>query len=285
MIKDMEILIERGARLFKFTDRTFNLGLERTAAILSFFLERWRAGMQLHFEILPDRLHPTMLEWIARFPEGGLHLELGVQTFHPAAQEAIDRPQDLEVTTENLRFLRQRTGALLHVDLVAGLPGETWESFGNGFDQLIALEPHAIQVGILKRLKGSPLAHRPTPNGMIFAPFPPYEVLETEHIDFDRMRLIKRFARYFELYYNMERFPRSLPLLWRTDPSPFAAFLALSDALWSATGRTHQLSLARLAEHLHRFLVMRGIAAAEASSAIEADFRSRPGRHDALELE
>ncbi|MFO7973730.1 MAG: radical SAM protein, partial [Candidatus Hydrogenedentota bacterium] len=154
----IEALIERGAVQFKFVDRTFNLREERVLAILDFFHERLRPGMQIHFEIVPDRLSQNTLERMADFPHGVLRLEVGVQTFNPKTQEAISRVQDLDETIVTLRFLREHTGALLHADLVLGMPHETWDSTREGFDRLLAVRPQEIQVGILKRLKGAPIA-------------------------------------------------------------------------------------------------------------------------------
>ena len=242
-LASMAQLLDRGARRIKFVDRTFNLRPERVARILDFFLGHWREGMQVHFEILPDRLTRDMLAQIAEFPPEGLRLEVGVQTFNAECQEVIGRKQDLEKTQEYLAFLRSQTDALIHADLIAGLPGESWESFREGFDKLLRLAPHEIQVGILKRLKGAPIARHAASRRMAFNPQPPYDVLQTDLLSFEQLQRLKRFARYFDLYYNSGNFPRSLPLLWRTQPSPFNAFMALSDDLWSKTGRTHHLPL------------------------------------------
>lgn len=281
----MENLIARGARQIRFVDRTFNIREERAEAILRFFLSHWREGLRVHFEIMPDRLSKRLLDLMAEFPPGGIHLEVGVQTFDPGVQEAIARRQCLETTEANLRFLRTHTGALLHADLVAGLPGESWASFAAGFDRLLGLEPHEVQVGILKRLKGAPISRHAAARKMIFASEPPYEVLQTDLLDFFQLQRIKRFARYFDLYVNAGNFPRALELLWRIRPSRFDAFMALSDALWSATHRTHELSLTRLAERLYAFLEAQGNDAPETiADAIAADIHRIPGRKGPLLL-
>lgn len=278
-------LIERGARRINFVDRTFNLKPRRVARILAFLLEHWRNGLRVHFEVVPDRLSPAMLEWIARFPAGGLHLEVGVQTFHLKAQAAISRRQNLEKTEANLRFLRTQTGALLHADLVAGLPCESWESFRAGFDRLIALAPHEIQVGILKRLKGAPIVRHIPGHAMVFAETPPYEILQTDLLDFAQLQRIKRFARYFDLYHNSGNFPAALPLLWRTRPSPFDAFMALADWIWARTGRTHQFPLEQLVRMLFAFLLEQKVDTAESiAAALEADYHRLPGRRERLRL-
>jgi radical SAM superfamily enzyme YgiQ (UPF0313 family) len=281
----MDSLLMRGARHFRFVDRTFNLDRGRVEAIFAFFHDRWVEGMQLHFEIMPDRLTPSMLAWIARFPAGGLHLEVGVQTFNPETLAAVSRKQDIQKTIEILGRLRQETGALLHADLIAGLPGESLSSFARGFDRLLALAPHEIQVGILKRLRGTALAQYAGPHTLVFSPEPPYDVLETNLIPFEDMQSMKRFARYFDLYYNSGNFPASLELLWATRPSAFDAFMTFSENLWSTAKRTHELSLARQARLLYAFLVREEVAERAAiAGAVERDFRRVPGRKDRLEL-
>lgn len=285
----VERLLERGVRHIKFVDRTFNLSQERVDAVFAFFQARWREGMQLHLEILPDRLTPRTLEQMAQFPEGGLHLEVGVQTFNPETQEAISRRQDLDATGRNLRFLREQTGAILHADLVAGLPMETWDSFADGFDRLLALGPHKVQVGILKRLKGAPIVRHERDGRLTFSKRPPYEVLSTGWLPAGDVARLKRFARYFGLFHNSGNFPRSLPLLWRTHPSPFRAFIALSERIWRETQRTYRFPLVELMEHLYIHLTappagFQTIPVSEAAAAIRADYYRLPGRKDRLNV-
>lgn len=279
----LKTLIERGVRNILFVDRTFNLKTERADAILRFLLEHWREGLRVHFEIVPDRLNETLLWRMAEFPPEGLHLEVGVQTFTPEVLENISRRQDNRKTMETIGFLREHTGVLLHADLVAGLPGESWESFGASFDQLLALHPHEIQVGILKRLKGAPIARHIPGFHMVFSPQPLYDILQTDRLDFTQMQRIKRFARYFDLYYNSGNFPTSLPLLWQTRSSAFEAGMAFTDYLWDTTGRTHEFPLAQLARHLYDFLIQSAAAdPAAIAETIKSDFHHIPGRKDKL---
>ena len=93
---------------------------------------------------------------------------------------------------ENLRFLREQTGVHVHTDLIVGLPGETIESFGRGFDRLVALRPQEIQVGILKRLRGTPIVRHDADFGMVYSLTAPYEVLQTKHVSFDSMQRMRR---------------------------------------------------------------------------------------------
>jgi radical SAM superfamily enzyme YgiQ (UPF0313 family) len=130
-LASLDRLLARGARQFKFVDRTFNLHLPTARAILQFFLDRWRDGLFVHFEMVPDRLPPELREIIAKFPGGALQFEIGIQTFDEATSKNISRRQNLARLEDNIRFLREHTGVHLHADLIVGLPGEDLASFGS----------------------------------------------------------------------------------------------------------------------------------------------------------
>lgn len=250
----MQSLLDRGARQFKFVDRTFNLNLRVSTAILQFFWERLQPGLFLHFEMIPDRLPERLRELIARFPEGVLQFEIGVQTFNDNVGELISRRQDNQQLAENFRFLRQNTGVHIHADLIIGLPGETLESFASGFDRLVALEPQEIQVGILKRLKGTPIVRHDGEWQMTYSSRPPFEILCNRLIDFATMHRLRRFARYWDLVANSGNFARSYPLMWADGASAFARFLQFSDWLYAREKRSHGIPLGKLAEILYVFL-------------------------------
>jgi radical SAM superfamily enzyme YgiQ (UPF0313 family) len=250
----MQRLLGRGVRHFKFVDRTFNLNLNISRAILRFFLDRYQPGLFLHFEMIPDRLPAPLRELIAEFPPGALQFEVGIQSFNEQVCERISRRQDNDKLADNFRFLREQTGVHIHADLIVGLPGEDLESFAAGFDRLVALGPQEIQVGILKRLRGTPIARHTTEWGMVYSPHPPYEVLETSQIDFAMMQRLRRFARYWDMVSNSGNFVRSTPMIWR-DGSPFRSFLHFTDWLYGRAGRAHGIALPRLTEMLFRYLV------------------------------
>ncbi|WP_455220246.1 DUF4080 domain-containing protein [Kaarinaea lacus] len=241
---EMQKLYERGARQFKFVDRTFNLKTETTTRILQFFLERLDANLFLHFELIPDHLPEALKELIRQFPEHSLQFEIGIQTFNPEVQALISRKQNNEKAKENIDWLRNETHAHLHTDLIAGLPGENLESFANGFNQLVALNPHEIQVGILKRLRGTPIIRHTESYEMVYNPNPPYNVLSTLDMDFATMQSISRFARYWDMIANSGRFGETLPLILGDDA--FHRFLKLSNWLFTTTDQTHRISLSRL---------------------------------------
>ncbi len=252
-LQEMQWLIDRGARQFKFVDRTFNLKADTSRQILEFFLGHIDKGLFLHFELIPDRLPEVLLDLLPRFPDNSLQFEIGIQSFNPEVQKRISRRQQHERTCANMRWLREHTTAHVHADLIFGLPGEDLQSFGEGFDLLHDLGPQEIQVGILKRLRGTPIARHTTDYDMRYMSTPPYRILAHKDADFDTVQRMVRFARYWDLVGNSGRFPATLPLL--LGDSPFKRFMGLSDWLFRTTAQTHRIALPRLFELLHRHLV------------------------------
>jgi radical SAM superfamily enzyme YgiQ (UPF0313 family) len=251
-LAEMDALWRRGARHFKFVDRTFNLNVNTGRRILEFFLERLDERLFLHFEVVPDHLPTGLKEMIARFPPGSLQFEVGIQTFNPTVQATIGRRQDNAKAEANLRWLREHSNAHIHADLIAGLPGEDPASFAAGFDRLVALGPHEIQVGILKRLRGTPIIRHTEAHDMRYNPNPPYNLLANALLDFATMQRVSRFARYWDMVGNSGRFGGVLPLLLGN--SPFAQFMAFSDWLYRETGSTQGIAVERLYDLVFRYL-------------------------------
>ena len=279
-LREIDILWLRGARRFKFIDRTFNLHAGNSVAILEYFLRRLREAPQarpfLHFEMIPDRLPDALRALLAGFPAGSLQLEVGIQTFNPAVQALISRRQDNAVAESNLRWLRANTRAHLHVDLIAGLPGEDLASFVAGFDRLVALAPHEIQLGLLKRLRGTPIVRHTERYAMRYAETAPYEVIATAAIDAETMQRIRRFARYWDRVANSGRFYRGLPLL--LGDAPFDRFMAFSDWLHGQTRQTHSIAAEELYGAVHAWLLLQRIEPEVARSALTQDYRDSGAR-------
>jgi len=241
---EMRGLIFRGVRTFKFLDRSFNINTARAKRIMEFFLEHLEDGhsFTVHFEMVPFLFPPELTETIARFPPGSLRLEIGIQTLNPDVSVLIGRSPDPIRGLEALRLLRRKTHAIIHADLIAGLPGEDMASFAKGFDMLWeALSgntPVEVQLGILKLLPGAPIARHSTSR---YSPSPPYEVIETASISFRDLDRIKNFARFWELIVN-----RGL-----VDPGPllvFDRFMVLADSLFARFGRNWGIPKADLIE-------------------------------------
>jgi radical SAM superfamily enzyme YgiQ (UPF0313 family) len=276
----LERLLDRGVRHFKFVDRTFNLNLNISRAILDFFQAHYRPGLFLHFEMIPDRLPEGLREAIAKFPAGALQFEVGIQTFNEEVSARIKRRQNYERLAENFRFLRSQTGVHIHADLIVGLPGEDIESFGAGFDRLVALGPQEIQVGILKRLRGTPIVRHDTEWEMSYSPFPPYEILQTRNISFQEMQKMRRFSRHWDLVANSGNFISTAPLIWEGTCSAFGSFMAFSQWLHQRAARTHGIALNDLAEFLFEFLTSIGaLEKSHVEQAMLADY-ARIGRSD-----
>ena len=280
---EMDLLYRRGARNFKFVDRTFNLKVDFSVRILQFFLDRMAPDLFVHFEVVPDNLPDRLKSLIARFPAGSLQFEVGIQSFNLDVQQRISRKQENAKTADNLRWLVNESQAHVHADLIFGLPGETLQSFADGFDRLHELAPNEIQFGILKRLRGTPITRHTLDFAMLYDPQTPYTILQTSTIDFATMQRIQRFARYWEIVANSGRFSAALRLLLRDSPdvagSAFHHFLAFSDWLWQTTGKTHEFALEKLVDllfdHLHQ---ARHLDLDHVRIALLADYRASGAR-------
>lgn len=283
-LAEMQTLYQRGARNFKFVDRTFNLKIDASVRILQFFMDRLPAPeadasaneLFVHFEVVPDHLPDRLKAMIALFPPGVLQFEVGVQSFNVEVQQRISRRQDNDKTALNLRWLMEASNAHLHADLIFGLPGETLDSFAAGFDRLHALGPHEIQLGILKRLRGTPIARHSAEFGMVYDPQPPYTVQQTGAVDAATLQRFTRFSRYWDMVANSGRFTQTLPLLLGLPQvpevhaladgaaasgvaiSPFYAFLGFTDWLWLSSGKTSGLTPEALVDALFDYLRTRG---------------------------
>ena len=259
-LDEMDKLLKRGARNFKFIDRTFNLNIATSTTIMEFFLERMTDDLYLHFEVIPDNLPEKLKQTLQKFPKNALQFEIGIQTFDPQIQSLISRKQNNQKTKENLLWIREYTGAHIHADLIFGLPGDTLENFAESFDELIKLKPQEIQMGILKRLRGAPINRHTEQYQMHYNTDPPYTVLSTSTIDFLTMQRFHRFARYWDLIANSGRFQHTLALILSTElkdshhNTPFFRFMTLSDALYKRVGSTWKIALPRLYQHLFHVL-------------------------------
>ena len=276
-LAELESLHARGARLFKFVDRTFNLNIKTSLKIMQFFLDKLAANpddpVYAHFELVPDHLPDALKEGITKFPPGALQFELGIQSFNPEVQALVSRRQDNAKAADNIGWLMAHSHAHLHVDLIAGLPGEDMASFARGFDQLVALKPHEIQFGILKRLRGTPIIRHTEQYKMVFDPYPPYTILATSLIDFTTMQRLVRFARYWDLVANSGRFAHTIVRM--LGEAPFDNFMAFSDWIYGKTDATHRIALDKLAALVSQWLQTRGMSKAEASELVGKDYAGK----------
>jgi len=255
-LSDLGRLLARGARRLKFLDRSFNLDIDRACAILDFVLAH--PGYEfVHFELVPDRLPLQLRERLCRFPPGTLRLEVGVQTLDPEVSAAIHRPLNRAVVLDNLTFLARQTTAIVHVDLIAGLPHETWDGFGRGVDELWALLGNRpgteVQLGILKRLPGTPLDHEPPP-GARFRSEAPYDLLSSPELDEATLVLMNHVARLWERLVNRGKFPGPVAQLLGSGEGAFGRFVAFSRWFVARHGRSWGIAQDELGRSLADYL-------------------------------
>lgn len=277
-------LIHRGARRIRFVDRTFNLRISTSQAILHCLLEHNQAHPDdpvfAHFELVPDHLPQALRDTISAFAPDTLQFEIGIQSWNPQVQTLVARRQDNARAEENLRWLREHSQTHLHVDLIAGLPGESLASFAQGFDRLHALRPQEIQVGILKRLRGTPMTHLQQAQGLQFDDSPPYAVRQTREMTAEEIERMARFAQAWDRLANSGRFASTLRAwLGQGGGSAFARFMAFVDHLHAQGHAVHHTPLEALAGWLAQWLSMQpGWSAAQAQALLEDDYRNSGAR-------
>lgn len=251
-LEQIDKLWQRGARNFKFIDRTFNIKISYAKAILNYFLEKEEEYF-LHFEVIPDNFPEELRELIKKFKAGSLQLEVGIQTLNLDVAKEIHRNLRIDKIKDNLKFLSQETHAHMHIDLIIGLPSETIESFGKNLDLLYTLSTGEIQVGILKKLSGTTLDRHDKVYGMVYSDLPPYDILKNDLISFEQMQEMKRFARFWDIVYNSGNFQKTTALLFENG-KVFENFYDLSKWLYRRSESTYKISLDRMAEFLFEYM-------------------------------
>ncbi len=282
-LRDMKNLMDRGARTFKFVDRTFNLSPTTSTAILNFFKQHLDLGLFLHFELVPDRLPQEIREHIQAFPAGSLQFEVGIQTLNPDVATNVSRKNDLAKVAENFKYILENTKVHTHADLIVGLPGETFESFALGFDRLAAMGPDEIQVGILKRLKGTPIARHEKTFQMVYSDAPPFQILKNSTMDFATLQKMNRFAKFWDLYANSGEFKNFMQWIrfkHQPEVSFFSKFFNFTEHLHSYFSEIHSISLMNLAEKAWLYIQKEGVDELKASEIIEKDFCYGQKRRD-----
>ncbi len=251
LLGEFETLWKRGARNFKFIDRTFNLNIKNANALMDFFLSK-KEPYSLHFEVIPDHFPDILKEKILQFPPASLQLEIGIQTLNSEVLENINRKMNLNKVKKNLAFLENESKAHLHVDLIVGLPGESLQSFAKNLNRLKTMTNSEIQIGILKKLSGTTLHRHDEKYGLIYSDKPPYDILKNNHLDFETIQKMKRFARFWNLTYNSGNFQKTVNYIFENDV--FKGFYNFSEWIYVQSESTWQISLNRLSEFIFDYL-------------------------------
>jgi len=277
VLEEFEILWQRGARNFKFVDRTFNLNMKAANRILDFFLSK-EAPYFAHFEVIPDHFPASLREKIKSFPHGALQLEIGIQTLNLEIADNISRQLKMQKIEENIAFLENETTAHIHLDLIVGLPGESLESFGANLDKLMAMSSCEIQIGILKKLSGTYIKRHDILFEMLYSDIPPYDILKNSELSFNDIQVMKRFARFWDLTYNSGNFKKSIHLLWGEE-SVFKNFYSFGLWIYEQTDSTWKISLQRLGELLFSYLTeVKQLKAEEVAEYMLEDMMKLKGR-------
>ncbi len=225
----LRTLIKYGARTIKFVDRTFNARKSHAMAILEIAREESLLlgeddGLRVHCEFAGELLDQEWMEYLRTYPSGLLQLEIGVQSTHRETLAAIKRPQHFDGWSGYVRELKQEGHIPIHLDLIAGLPGEDWQAFRKSFNDVYAVQPDMLQLGFLKMLKGSALRQNSAQYGLVFAPDPPYKILQTSCLSHGELIQLARIERLVDRYYNSGKFSVSLPAIISHFASPYDFF-------------------------------------------------------------
>ena len=207
--KDLLFLIQQQVHQVKFVDRTFNCNKQRTMELFKFLVET-QSSTSFHFEIAADLLDDDMIEYLATVPEGLFQLEIGVQSTNLSTISAIERKMNFVKVAENVRKLLRKDNIHLHLDLIAGLPGENYASFSKSFNDVFNLKPHVLQLGFLKLLKGSKIRQEASKCDYKYIDVPPYEILQNNVLSYKEILKLKGLEDVLENYHNSGAFNKSL---------------------------------------------------------------------------
>lgn len=254
--RELQFFLDRRVPQVKFVDRTFNCRKSHAMAVWSYILEHDNGITNFHFEIEAELLDEEELALLERMRPGLVQLEIGVQSANRETLKAVRRSTDLEQLRSVVERIRDGKNIHQHLDLIAGLPFEDYESFGHSFDQVFALKPEQLQLGFLKVLKGAPMYEEARKYGIAYRSQPPYEVLFTPWLPFSDILRLKMIEEMVEIYYNSHQFGMTLGQLIPRFSSAFAFFEQLAlyyernqEGQKSSRVRKYELLLGFASEH------------------------------------
>ena len=224
--KDLKFLVDKKVTLVKFVDRTFNCNDEFAMGIWEYLMSL-DTKTTFHFEISADVLNDKQLKLLEKAPKGRFQFEVGVQTTNNEVLKNINRFVVFEDIKKQVMKLNEYGNIKQHLDLIAGLPGENFESFKKSFNDLYTIEPDEIQLGFLKILKGTSMKDEAEKWGIVHSPYTPYEVLKTKDISYEEIILLKRVEEMVDKYYNSGKFKTILKYFIPKFESVFDFYLRL----------------------------------------------------------
>ena len=228
--KELLFFMEHKVPLVKFVDRTFNADVKRAKTIFEFIADN-PSDTCSHMELSGALIDRETLDILSRVKKGGLQFEIGVQTTNSETMKAISRSVSFEKLKSAVCALMEMGNIHIHLDLIAGLPREDICSFRRSFDEVIALRPHALQLGFLKMLKGSAIRRDGDKYGYIYRDYPPYEVISNDFISYDELNELKITEVGLDKYYNSGNFKNSLRYVFDCSKSPYEVLYKLGKHL------------------------------------------------------
>ena len=227
--KELQFFLDERIAQVKFVDRTFNCSHDHAMEIWNYIYQHDNGITNFHFEIAAEKLDDEEIHLLAKMRPGLVQLEIGVQSANPETLAEINRQADMDKLRKTVNSIRQSRNVHLHLDLIAGLPYEGYESFGKSFDAVYSMKPEQLQMGFLKVLKGSPMHEKAESYGIKYITRPPYEVLCTHWLSFGEICRLKRIEEVVELYYNSNQFSHTLPILEKSFGGAFEMFEKLAE--------------------------------------------------------
>ncbi|MCM1263721.1 MAG: DUF4080 domain-containing protein, partial [Butyrivibrio sp.] len=225
--RELQFFLDSKVKQVKFVDRTFNCNREHAWEIWKYLAEHDNGITNFHFEIAADIILEEDLEILAKLRPGLAQMEIGVQTVNTATLKEIRRNCDLSRLREVVARIISNGNIHVHLDLIAGLPFEDYESFIHSFNVVYGMLPHQLQLGFLKVLKGSYMYEKAADYGIQYTDYPPYEVLSTKWLSYGELRILKQVEEMVELYYNSNQFTYTMPLLKKAFPDAFTMYREL----------------------------------------------------------
>lgn len=226
--KELQFFLDGKVAQVKFIDRTFNCNRTHAMEIWRYIKEHDNGVTNFHFEIAADLLDEEQLALLNTLRPGAVQMEIGVQTTNPETIREIRRIMDVDKLEGIVKRIHDGNNIHIHLDLIAGLPYEDYQSFGKSFNRVYAMKPEQLQLGFLKVLSGSYMAEKCRDYGLLYTDYPPYEVLSTNWLSFADVCRLKQIEEMVELYYNSSQFTHTLPYLQRFFDTPFELFEQLA---------------------------------------------------------
>lgn len=225
--KELKYFMERGLKLVKFVDRTFNCNREYTVELLKYLSEQ-DTETRFHFEVAADLLTEEQIEILNNAPKGRFQLEVGVQTTNNEVLHNINRYITYENIKEKVLKVAAGKNVMQHLDLIAGLPGEDLESFKKSFNDVHDIRPDEIQLGFLKLLKGSSMREEAKKWGIVYSPYAPYEIIRSKDISYEELLLLKKVEAMVDKYYNSCKFNNVVKFFLNIYEKPFDFYYDLA---------------------------------------------------------